>query len=152
MKTQAIFGMLFTLILLIATPVMAKDQGQSASATWGNSVSVFDSSAAYNNAMAGYLMRHRIGPYSSSIYNDNSTNYTTNTTNCSVAGGCQTGGTMIAINGYSATNITGNGNTVTTGISTIGTHQKLYSGTSLTLINPIGLSVGTITETEGGSK
>ncbi len=123
----------------LAPPASAASQ--SASSTWGDSVTTPDATAAYNNALTGYVMRHRIGPYSSALltYTDRSTNYTT--TNCTVAGGCQTGGSTVSVNGYTATTVTGNGNVISTGVTTTGTNQ---TSTATSLVTPGG-PINTIT-------
>lgn len=133
-------GVLCALILLTAPPVMA--QSTSASSTWGDSVTVPDATAAYNSALTGYVMRHRIGPYSSAqlSYTDNSVKNSWTATNCTVAGGCQTGGSTIAVNGYTSTTVTGNGNTTSSGVATTGTEQ---TSTATSLVTPE--NIGTIT-------
>ena len=135
-----VLGMLCVLISAYLAPP-ASAASQSASATWGDSVTITNATAAYNNALTGYVMRHRIGPYSSAMitYTDRSTNYTT--TNCTVAGGCQTGGSTISVNGYTATTVTGNGNVTTTGVTTTGTNQ---TSTASSVVTPGG-SINTIT-------
>ena len=135
-----VLGMLCVFISACLSPP-ASAASQSASSSWGDSVTITNATAAYNNALTGYVMRHRIGPYSSAMitYTDRSTNYAT--TNCTVAGGCQTGGSTVSVNGYTATTVTGNGNVITTGVTTLGTNQ---TSTATSLVTPGG-PINTVT-------
>ncbi|HUX81121.1 MAG TPA: hypothetical protein VMV38_02255 [Candidatus Paceibacterota bacterium] len=139
-KYSLLLGVLVTLFLLSAPPVMA--QSTSASSSWGNSAAVSDMNAAESLDFNNYIMRHRIGPYSTAQlhYTDNSTHNSWAATNCTVAGGCQTGGSTVAINGYTSQSVTGNNNSTTTGVGTTNTNQ---SGTASSLVTPE--NIGTIT-------
>ncbi len=140
-KYSLLLGVLVTLFLLSAPPVMA--QSTSASSSWGNSAAVPDMNAAESLGFQSYIMRHRIGPYSSAqlSYTDNSTHNSWAATNCTVAGGCQTGGSTIAVNGYTSTTVTGNGNTTSASTATTGTGQ---TSTATSLVTPES-TIGTIT-------
>lgn len=132
-----------SLAFLFAFPAVA----DTSSATWGNSMSYTTGAAAqavYNQAQDDYLRRNGMVP-GTVVYTDNSTRYTTNTTNCMVTGGCQTGGTATNVNGYTstATTIAGVGNTVSSGsaVSTTGTKQD----STATSVNVPASSIDAIT-------
>lgn len=134
MKSMLACSLLATALALSASVANAREP---AAAGWSDSISYAspsEKSLQYSQAYQEYLARRgALMGVSKVTYNDHrvSNDHSTNTTECSVAGACQTGGTATNINGYTANNVGGTGNSVSTNISTNDTSQTAGATSSV---------------------